>query len=173
MKKWRNTLSIKNVNLNPELSKRIQLFNLGVSDKCGKINIHSMDSVLGYADEGASYDIEIISLEEIINKFHPNFLKMDCEGCEFGIIMNIDLSSFDEILFEHHSEIAGYDYKILMKKLKENGFKIKTSNVFDKSFDDLGLIYAYKWGYNFAQMIINLLYLINFIFLFLWWTDFI
>lgn len=103
-----------------------------------------MESVSEYINQDSYYEVDIVSIEDIQDKFKPNFLKMDCEGCEFKIIQNANLSSFDEILFEHHSKIANYDYKILMDKLTEQGFKIKNSTVFDESFEDLGLIYAYK-----------------------------
>ena len=71
---------------------------------------------------------------------------MDCEGCEFEIIHNEDLTMFKDIVFEHHSKIAGKDYKPLIEKLKKDGFKIDTYPVAasNQSFEDIGIIHEYK-----------------------------
>ena len=71
---------------------------------------------------------------------------MDCEGCEFEIILNEDLTMFNEIVFEHHSKMVGKDYKPLIEKLEKEGFKINTYEVAasKQSFDDIGIIHAYK-----------------------------
>ena len=71
---------------------------------------------------------------------------MDCEGCEFEIILNEDLTMFNDIIFEHHSKQVGKDYKQLIKKLKEEGFKINTYDVIasSMSFEDIGIIHAFK-----------------------------
>ena len=74
----------------------------------------------------------------------PDLLKMDCEGCEFEIIENCDLSEFNEIIFEQHSRIVGKDVNILIDSLKKSGFKIEIAAVFDEDLDDLSLIHAYK-----------------------------
>ena len=137
-------LSLKNIKLNLELSPNINIFNLGVSYKKGKIKIDSMDSVSSYINERSQYDVEILDINDIINKFHPNLLKMDCEGCEFSIILNSDLSKFDEIIFEQHAKMVGKDFELLEKRLKEQGFNIKVHTVYDEQINDLALVYAYK-----------------------------
>lgn len=137
--------SLKLIELNPDLKDKLHFFNYGVSDKRGKINIISMESVSAYV-ENDSYEIEIITLDDILNYNHiePDFLKMDCEGCEFNIILNSDLSGFKDILFEHHSAIVGKPYFRLIEKLENHGFKIKKLNVFNSDFENVGLIHAYK-----------------------------
>ncbi len=75
-------------------------------------------------------------------------LKIDCEGCEYNLIMgasNEVLNSYSDILLEYH-----YGYKDLVAKLKGAGFKIsKTMPI--RSYDLetsrplwLGTIYATK-----------------------------
>lgn len=137
-------MALKNFELNPNLSKNIKIFNYGVSYKKGKINIDAMDSTSRYVSEDDSYSVDIISIKDIMNHVTPDLLKMDCEGCEFEIIENCDLSKFNEIIFEQHSRIVGKDADILIDSLKKSGFKIEIAAVFDEDLDDLSLIHAYK-----------------------------
>ena len=137
-------MALKNFDLNPDLSKNIKIFNYGVSHKKGKINIDAMDSTSRYVSEGDSYSVDIISIKDIMNQITPDLLKMDCEGCEFEIIENSDLSKFNEIIFEQHSMIVGKDAGILIDSLKKSGFKIEIASVFGENLDDLSLIHAYK-----------------------------
>ena len=69
---------------------------------------------------------------------------MDCEGCEFEVILNEDLSMFNDIIFEHHSKMVGKDYNILIDKLKKENFKINTFISNNDNFDEIGMIHAYK-----------------------------
>lgn len=142
-------LSLKNLNLNNELNKKINIFNFAVSNKRGKINIDSMGSVSNYLSSDGqkhSYDVDVITIQDILNNYNvkSDILKMDCEGCEFEIIMNEDLSMFNDIIFEHHSKIVKKDYNNLIDKLQREGFSIKKYNVFNFKFDDIGIIHAYK-----------------------------
>ena len=109
-----------------------------------------MNSVANYIQD-SYYEVDIISLNDIIERIEPNFLKMDCEGCEFEIIEHCDLSKFNEIIFEHHAKMVGKKYDLLTTKLKKEGFKIKTFKVFDKDFNDIGLIYCYKYLFYLKQ----------------------
>ena len=85
-------------------------------------------------------------LEKILkeNDIDEDVLKMDCEGCEFNIILNTDLSEFNDIIFEHHSKLVNKDYELLIHKLKSQGFKINKLEVETENFDDFGSIHAYK-----------------------------
>ncbi|MEM4098071.1 MAG: FkbM family methyltransferase [Candidatus Micrarchaeaceae archaeon] len=56
-------------------------------------------------------------------KINRGILKVDCEGCEYGIVLNAKketLQKFDQIMIEYH-----YGYKNLVRKLKEAGFHVK------------------------------------------------
>lgn len=66
-----------------------------------------------------------LSLEELYRScdFPPEVLKVDCEGCEYEIIMNAEdalLCSFDGILIEYHS-----GYRCLIRKLEDSGLIAK------------------------------------------------
>lgn len=51
---------------------------------------------------------------------------------------------FSDIIFEHHSKMVKNDYRILVKKLESEGFKIKKYDSFGFDFEDMGFIHAYK-----------------------------
>ena len=141
-------LGIKNISINPNLKNKITFINKAVGGKKGKLSIENMGSTEGYINQKDSYDIEVITIKDVLNdyKFTSDILKMDCEGCEFEIILNEDLTMFNDIIFEHHSEMVGKDYKPLIEKLKKENFNINTwpCNASNKSFDKIGIIHAFK-----------------------------
>ena len=55
--------------------------------------------------------VPVITLSDLIDKFgvDPNdaVLKMDCEGCEFDVILNDydHVRLFRELIFEYHSNV--------------------------------------------------------------------
>ena len=139
-------LAQKNIGLNPELSDKITLVNKGVGGKRGTLTFDST-SVQGYVDD-TSYEMEIISIYDLLNnyEFTPDVLKMDCEGCEFEIILNENLTMFNDIIFEHHAEKVGKKCELLIEKLETDGFKIETYPILYSHlpFENIGMIYAYK-----------------------------
>ena len=142
-------LALKNTSLNDNLKDKVHFFNCAVSNKRGKINIDLMDSTSVYTssvNQKHFYDVDVITIADILRKYNvkPDILKMDCEGCEFGIIEGSDLSMFNDIIFEHHSKMVKKEYNSLVKKLENECFKIKKYDSFSFDFDDMGFIHAYK-----------------------------
>jgi len=123
-------LAVRNAKEN-NLGRKITIIRAG----CGESNTIKLDS--DYRNFGGS-DIshtskngiktKIYSLKQIVDKFkikNNAVLKIDCEGCEYGVILNADkntLKRFDRIQIEYH-----YGYKNLVKKLKDSGFEVKYS----------------------------------------------
>lgn len=140
-------LGLENINLNSELKEKIKFVNKGVGGKKGKLNIETV-STKSYINSNDNYEIEVITIQDVLDNYNfpPDILKMDCEGCEFEIIANSDLSMFNDIVLEHHAEIAGKDYKPLIKKLENQNFKINTFPCYasKKPFEKIGIIHAYK-----------------------------
>ena len=144
-------MAIKNVELNPSLSKKIHIFNKAVSDKNETIQIsYSGLSSSRYVDGAKKYDIEAISLNHIINELKkrditPTLLQMDCEGSEFDIIPNSDFSMFKELSIEYHSVYRGINKDVLLDSLKDQGFEIKgiyKAPGTDIKLEDIGIIHA-------------------------------
>lgn len=140
-------LAIENINLNPKLKNKITYINKAVGGKKGTINITS-NSTNSYINDADSYDIEVITVKDVLKdyNFPSDILKMDCEGCEFEIVLNEDLTMFNDIIFEHHSRMVGKDFKPLIKKLERDGFKINKYRVTVSqwTFEEIGIIHAFK-----------------------------
>lgn len=145
-------IALKNLELNPELESKIHFINKAVSCKKGTLKIAFQG--LNESGQSSTYlssdeycEVEATTIKDILNEydFKPYVLKMDCEGCEYDIIQNTDLSMFNEIIFEYHAFLTGIDVEILINKLINQGFRIKKK---DLNFPDMGLgiglIYAYK-----------------------------
>lgn len=76
---------------------------------------------VGIDSKGKSFEVETVTLDEIIDNREVAFLKMDCEGAEYEILENSDLSAVDKISMEWHDieKLGG-----LVKNLVENDFEI-------------------------------------------------
>jgi hypothetical protein len=69
----------------------------------------------------------LVSLQDIIDKSEvtPTILKVDCEGCEYDVILSASsatLLNFSHIQIEYH-----YGYENLKKKLEKEGFIVKVT----------------------------------------------
>lgn len=137
-------MALKNFKLNEKLNENIKIYNYGVSYKKGKLNIDSMDSVSDYVSNNDSYEVKIVSIDDIVKHVKPDLLKMDCEGCEFEIIEHCDMSIFNEIILEYHSKMVGKDYKKLIEKLENDGFTIDVSPIRRDNVKDIGIMHAIK-----------------------------
>lgn len=139
-------ISLRNAELNPQFNNQLNLLNYAVSYKKGKVLIDSLESTSDFANSQDSYEVEVITIDDILNDYSikPKFLKMDCEGCEFDIIRNSDLSIFDEIIFEHHAAMRNDNYNSLVEILKNQGFNIDLSPIWLFDMENIGIIHAYK-----------------------------
>lgn len=126
--------AISNINLNKTLNDKITLVKKAVSCKKGKTKIffnEDLDKASGdssqYANDKSKYElVDTITIENIINDYdiNPYILKMDCEGCEYDIILNSDLSMFKEIYFEYHENFTRISHKLLIEQLEKQGFEL-------------------------------------------------
>ena len=138
----------KNLELNPIINDKIKYVNKAASYKRGTLTINYDKNNTGAAGEftnlNQKIEVEAITIEDIINEYNiqPDVLKMDCEGCEVGIIKNSDLSMFSEIVFEYHTHMTGVDKGVLIDLLKEQGFKL--GNEVNAKTEGMGIIHMVK-----------------------------
>jgi len=137
-------IAFKNLDLNPDLAKRIKFVNKGVSDKNEniKINFNFLGDAAASSFGSGDFEVEVetLTIGDVLNDFNienPYLLKIDCEGCENSIIFNSDLSMFEKIIFEYHTFLTGVCHDKLVSKLEYQGFKV----VKFEGNDDLGIIH--------------------------------
>ncbi len=127
----------KNIYINK--FKNIKSFNNAVSSKEGKISffIDSINSAASsiYNSNGIEVKVPSITIEKIFNENRISkcaFMKVDCEGAEYNILLNAPdeiLKKIEIIAIEYHSPkhfgIKNKDYNVqnLAKRLELAGFR--------------------------------------------------
>lgn len=124
-------IALKNVSLN-KLKRKIAVINKGVGGKQTYIRINpnyesQSGSDLHEGIQKTGKKIEIVDLGSVVNQYKVKngVLKIDCEGCEYGIIAKTsdeNLLKFNEIFIEYH-----YGYIDLENRLKSLGFRVHHS----------------------------------------------
>lgn len=127
----------ENIELNT--LSNILAFNVAVSSSVGTADfyIDSLNTSAHSLTKKSSRVIKVLqttlkNLLETNNIKHCNFLKIDCEGCEYGVILGtpIDiLKNIDKIVLEYHvPEYFGLSnnglFRDLIDKLSEAGFRV-------------------------------------------------
>ncbi|MGI0100139.1 MAG: FkbM family methyltransferase [Candidatus Micrarchaeaceae archaeon] len=111
------------------LANRITMVNAGCGAKASKTTIsRNAERFTGITANGAkrgNKNIDVVALGDIVKRYNLSnaVLKLDCEGCEYGIVSKTDtaiLRRFSEIQIEYH-----YGYRNLENRLKEAGFSVK------------------------------------------------
>jgi FkbM family methyltransferase len=114
------------------------------------MGVHPYDiSLLSVGRDDAKVEerISTVSLDDFFERHEIetcNFLKMDCEGSEYDILMNAGdaiLDSIERIACEWHRFDAGHQPEKLAEFLKSKGFQLVEPDSYEK---ELGLLYAYR-----------------------------
>jgi len=138
---------LENIKLN-NMEDKIIPINMGISYDNnyiiipkGKINIEGSL----FRPKGNGIKVPAGKLSNIIDKYNidAQILKMDCEGCEYHIILKDydTIKEFDEIGFEYHA----YNTKIPVNKLLDKLSKdFKCSFVNGEINKELGILYCIR-----------------------------
>jgi len=133
---------------------KVKIYNYAVSDKNETLTFYEGHNTLASSLENSvgdykqSYDVQCINFYEFIVKNNIekiDFLKVDCEGAEYGIFENIPdeyFSTINKIHVEYHFN-DGEKIKSLINKLERNNFDWQ----FEKNanmLNNIGLIFAKK-----------------------------
>lgn len=139
-------LLLSNVSLN-NLSN-VSTFNVAVTDKTSKVKIFLNKDESGHSMFAQSLDSIEVQSTTLKNIFDENniptcdFIKMDCEGAEYGIIRSLPQEYFTKIkkmIIEYHMADEKPELlKELISKLESLSFVVKKKIL----FSDIGFLYV-------------------------------
>lgn len=144
--------AIENVKLN-NLEGKISLINAAIGSRHGKLKVpcnlptlfsSSFSIFLGYNED---CEVPILTLSDVMEKLsEPYLLKMDCEGCEFDVILNDyeHVRMFEKLIFEHHAKLTGIEYTKLLDKLSQDFQCNVVSTSPRERKEELGLVLCSK-----------------------------
>lgn len=127
-------MAVKNIKSN-NFSDKVSLVLAGCSARTGSIEV-SEGHEAGIASHTINYDkagtkIPTVTLETILKEYDisdgETVLKMDCEGCEYDIILTTSdslLRQFRYLLIEYHE-----GYKDLKDRLEKSNFEVRPINL--------------------------------------------
>jgi len=119
--------AVENVKLN-HLEDKAFLINAALGSRSGKIKVPCNTSWYGTSGFPTSRtkgecEVPIVTLSEVMKQINePYLLKMDCEGCEFDVILNDyeHVKMFEKLIVEYHSNITRIEYTKLIDKLSSD-----------------------------------------------------
>lgn len=91
-------------------------------------NSFSSTHRLGFIRGRKTEEVPGVNIDEIVEKYGINKIKMDCEGTEAEILETMKYTSIEEIVFEYHFSFLGdYDwsrFNAILKGISHEGFTI-------------------------------------------------
>jgi len=158
---------IENIKLN-NMEDKIIPINMGINYYNSYVSIYKNvpDTQGNFIKAGrGSIKIPAGKLSDIIDKYNidAQILKMDCEGCEYDIILKDydTIKEFEEIGFEYHAK----NTKISVSKLLEKLSKDFECKIIEEKSKDIGLVYCIrkKWYYiDYSFILIKIIHTFNF-----------
>ncbi|MFZ8800887.1 MAG: FkbM family methyltransferase [Candidatus Nanopusillus sp.] len=138
---------IENIKLN-NMEDKIIPINMGINYCNNYITINTKEvvrvAVSFFNSNNKGIKIPAGKLSEIIDKnnIDAQILKMDCEGCEYDIILKDydTIKEFDEIGFEYHT----YNTKIPVSKLLDKLNKDFECKIIKEKLKNIGLVYCIR-----------------------------
>jgi len=139
---------LENIKLN-NMENKIIPINMGINYEKDYITIDVKDIThvafsIFKSNNNTGIKVPAGKLSDIIDKYNidAQVLKMDCEGCEYDIILKDydTIKEFDEIGFEYHA----CNTKIPVSKLLEKLNKDFECKIIDRKSKDLGLVHCIR-----------------------------
>ena len=142
---------------NIELNRctNVVCFNEAVASQDGRMKISSGDveavsSQFKTDQSTGAGTVPATALEKVLSRLPKgkcDFLKIDCEGGEYDILLKSPsecLKKIDRISLEYHDGFTPYSHQQLEQHLRQNGFDVQTKS--NPVHDYLGLMYAERKG---------------------------
>ena len=135
-------------------SQNIHTFQIAVSSKSKHMQLlttgeavqHTTTDSTVSGTASSMIEVEGLSLADVlkVNEIaHCHFLKLDCEGSEFDILLNATaetLQKFEHICLEYHDGFTEFSHGDLVAHLQKQGFTVSTTP--NPVHNYLGFLYA-------------------------------
>jgi len=143
-------------NLKLNMTRNVRAFQTAIGSKSGQMTLATTGEAVQHTTTHstvsgrASSMIEVpgLSLDDLfrVNGLaHCDFLKIDCEDCEFEILFNASpatLKNIDHICLEYHDGFTEFSHVDLVSYLQQNEFRVKVTPNTVHSY--LGFLYAHR-----------------------------
>jgi FkbM family methyltransferase len=96
--------------------------------------------------DGMSISVPSLSIADMFEKYQIDqcdLLKMDCEGAEYEIILNLNIAILNRvarIVMEYHNNVTSYTHSDLVTYLETRGYRVRITP--NRVHDYLGYLYA-------------------------------
>lgn len=119
-------------------SNVVQPFKSAVASNAGSRTFHVQPQLTSnsfYSTEGQAVTVECTTLEAIVQNQcggRCDFLKMDCEGAEFEILLGCSddtLRRIGVIAMEVHEGVGGHTAADLERRLRQAGFSVRVAHI--------------------------------------------
>lgn len=140
-------------NLKHNHMSNVQVYVEAVGAKAGELHLttstgvavrHSTAQDINHADLTVT-SIPLSTVLTRIESKHIDFLKMDCEGGEYDILLNADdetLKAISHICMEYHDNLTPHTHHELARFLSEKGYDVQTYR--NPAHTEIGFLYAHK-----------------------------
>jgi len=141
-------LLVENVRLNR--LENVRTFPAGVGSCAGTALLEAAgrEAVMVKArvrgGEGAG-GVPVIALSEALGSAPCDLLKMDCEGCEYELVLHSDPALWSAVrraCLEYHEGVGGHSHGEVVAALRERGFQVEAFP--RQTHADTGFIRAWK-----------------------------
>jgi len=141
----------ENIRLNS--TSNVLAFSIAVGAQSGEMTLFATGEAVQHTTTNASRQADTISvqglcLDDVLegNAIEVcDFLKMDCEGGEFDILLNASeatLQKVKNICLEYHNGVTRFSHTDLIDYLQKMGFQVRTAP--NPVHDHLGFLYAFR-----------------------------
>ena len=127
----------------------IQIFPNAVGGEAGELQLETSTGVAvkhSPSDKEGDMTVRSVTLAQVFDEQNIeqcDFLKMDCEGGEYAILLNTPeniLRRTRYIAMEYHDNLTEYTHKTLVMYLKEKNFRVVVTP--NPAHSEIGFLYA-------------------------------
>lgn len=132
-------LAKKNLKLNN--IKNVKIFNKAISEKNGKMQLYVNNGVCTDCHSTLkirgrkSVEVEAVAINDVIKKYNPTKMKIDCEGEELNFMRTAKLDNVQKLAMEVHFAYSRRDkhmkYYKMARNIKKYFLRIKYPTVQD------------------------------------------